>query len=421
MVSRILEEAGFRVGSVSSFWYKIGAKEIANPLHMTMPGRFRLQKLLRQMLGADCQYAVLEVTSEGIKQHRHQGINFDIAVLTNLSLEHIEAHGSFEKYRQAKSKLFAGLAKSGRKHLGGKKISKVSVVNLDDENAEYFLQFKADKKYGFRIENREWGMENGEARSKKQGFNQGIMIIQATRLRCEERFSQFSIHNFPFSIPLLGIFNIYNTLAATAVGLSQGVGLKQAAAALVKIETVPGRLEFIQREPFSVIVDLAHTPSALENIYQTCQKMLKPGAKMIVVFGAAGGLRDHWKRPKLGELADKYCDIIILTNEDPYDEDPEKIIEDILSGISGQARNRALLRSSKNKVLKILDRRQAIKQALKLAQPSDIVLILGKGTEPNMVFSRGKKIPWDDRQVVREEFAKIQNRNLSLRPSLANK
>lgn len=386
MIVRILEQADFKVGSVSSFWYKIGEHEQANPLHMTMPGPWQLQKLLRQMVGAGCQYAVLEVTSEGIKQFRHRGINFDIGVLTNLSPEHIEAHGGFEKYRAAKMKLFAGLERSRRKIIAGEKIAKIAVVNMDDKNADYFLRFEADKKYGF-------GIGNKELRIK----NKGIKMIEAHDIESKEDSVSFFILNSLFLIPLAGSFNANNALAATTVAVSQGINLETAVAALKEVIGVPGRMEIIQKEPFCVVVDLAHTPPAVEKVYQTAKQLLKSrGNKIITVFGVAGGSRDHWKRPELGRLAARYCDKIILTNEDPYDEDPQKIIDEILGGIPQDAQN---------KVEQILDRRQAISRALKIAKPGDVVLLLGKGTEPNMVFA-DKKIPWDDRVVAREELRK---------------
>ena len=350
MTSKILEEAGYRVASLSSIKFKIGNKEWKNSLKMTMPGRFKLQKFLRQASNAKCQYVVLEVTSEGIKQHRHQFIDFDIAVFTNLTPEHIEAHGSFEKYRQEKEKLF-------------KATKGVHVINLDDENAEYFLKFPANKKYTY-------------------GFDKGDINIKNTQ----------------FKLSLIGDFNIYNALAAICVGLSQEISLEVCKKALEKIEGVPGRMEMVIKEPFKVFVDYAFTPAALEKVYQTL-KNLKPKAynlkpKLICVLGSCGGGRDKWKRPELGKLAAKYCDEVIITNEDPYDEDPVEIIAGVAKGTDGRAK-------------KILDRREAIKEALKSARNSDTVVITGKGCEPWICVAGDKKIPWDDREVVREEFKKL--------------
>jgi len=353
--SKILQEAGFKVASLSSIKFKIKEKEWENKLKMTMPGRLKVQKFLRQAVRAGCKYAVLEVTSEGIKQFRHKFINFDVAVFTNLSPEHIESHGSFEKYREAKLRLF--------------KIAKVHIINLDDENAEFFWKIPAEKKISYKL-------------------NEGARLL-------------------PKNLKLLGEFNLYNALAAIEVGLSQGVSLEICKKALEKIKGILGRMEIVIKEPFTVIVDYAHTPQSLKKVYETIlnSKFLIPNSKLICVLGACGGGRDKWKRPVLGKIAAKYCDEIIITNEDPYDENPLKIMEDIESGFS-QIPNP---KSQIPKYEKILDRREAIRKALELAQPSDIVVITGKGSEPWMCVAGGEKIPWDDRKIVKEEFTRLNS------------
>lgn len=354
MVSKILEEAGYKVASLSSIKFKIGEKEWSNTLKMTMPGRFKLQRFLRQTVSSGSKYAVLEVTSEGIKQYRHKFIDFDAAVFTNLSPEHIEAHGSFKNYRAAKGKLFQAT-------------KNIHVINIDDENREYFLQFPAEKKYTY-------------------GLNQGDINNKDLKLK----------------LRLIGNFNIYNALAAICVGISQGIDLGTCKLALEKIKGIPGRMELVISEPFKVFVDYAFTPNALEKVYQTLNDLkpktynLKP--KMICVLGACGGGRDKWKRPVLGKIAAKYCDEIIITNEDPYDENPMEIINQVAEGAGQRAK-------------KILDRREAIKMALCLTKLSttSIVVITGKGCEPWICVANGKKISWDDRQVVREETKKLKN------------
>jgi len=343
LTTKILEEANYKVASLSSIKFKIGDQEWPNTLKMTMPGRLKLQRFLRQALNAGCRYAVLEITSEGIKQHRHQFIDFDIAVFTNLTPEHIEAHGSFEKYQEAKGKLF-------------QTTKGTHIINLDDENAGYFLQFPANKKYTY-------GLYKGDVNTK----------------------------NTQFKLRLIGDFNIYNGLAAICVGLSQGINLEACKKALEKVRGIPGRMEEVISNPFKVFVDYAFTPNALEKVYQT----LKPeNKKMICVLGACGGGRDKWKRPVLGKIAGKYCDEIIITNEDPYDEDPIEIINQVAVGTNEIAK-------------KILDRREAIKKALELAQTGDTAVITGKGCEPWICVAKGKKIPWDDRKTVKEEFKKL--------------
>jgi UDP-N-acetylmuramoyl-L-alanyl-D-glutamate--2,6-diaminopimelate ligase len=346
-IAEILEEAGYKVAALSGIKFKIGKKEWENTLKMTMPGRFKIQKFLRQAVASGCRYAVLEVTSEGILQHRHRFIGFEAAVFTNLSPEHIERHGGFENYRAAKGKLFAA---AGNIH----------VVNVDDENADYFLKFPAMKKYTY-------GLEKGDVNNKNIGVN----------------------------LKLLGEFNVYNALAAICLGLSQGVSLEICKKAVEKVEGVPGRMELVVREPFKVLVDYAFTPNALEKVYETAKPQK---GKMICVLGACGGGRDKWKRPVLGRIAAKHCDRIIITNEDPYDEDPMGIIEQVAEGADSRAE-------------KIADRGKAIRKALEIAVPGDAVVITGKGCEPWIVEAKGRKVPWDDRKVVREEFKLYKGAN----------
>jgi len=366
LTARILTEANYKVASLSSIKFKIRDREWENKLKMTMPGRMKLQRFLRRAVKAGCKYAVLEVTSEGIKQYRHKFIDFDIAVLTNLSPEHIEAHGGFEKYREAKSKLF-------------QTTKKIHIINLDDENAEFFWRIPAEKKIGYKMDD--------------------IKIL-------------------PSNFSLLGRFNLYNALAAAKVGIALGVPLEVCKRALGKVKGIPGRMEIVIKEPFTVIVDYAHTPEALENVYKIASNLkpksynLKPN--LICVLGACGGGRDKWKRPVLGKLAVEYCQEIIVTNEDPYDENPLKIMEDIESGFSQipnslDARRRTPRRAAFQipKYMKILDRREAIRKALELARKNDVVIITGKGSEPWMCVKGGRRILWDDRQTVKEEFQKI--------------
>lgn len=347
MIANILEKAGFKIALLNSIRIKIGEKEEKNKLRMTMPGRFFIQSFLRKAIKESCDFAILEVTSEGIKQHRHRFLKFDIAIFTNLSPEHIEAHGSFEKYREAKLKLF-------------KATKEVHIINCEDENSKYFLKIPAKKKITF-------GLKKGDINQEK------------TNLK----------------IKLTGNFNLYNALAAFSVATYLGINQEIARGALENFSGVPGRMEEIISKPFKVIVDYAFTPNALEKVYQTLTSNFefRNSNKLICVLGACGGGRDKWKRPVLGEIAARYCDNVIITNEDPYDEEPWQIIEQVAAG-------------AKEKAKKILDRREAIKEALKLAKEGDIVVITGKGCEPSIV-EKGKKIPWDDREVAREEFKRL--------------
>ena len=367
LISQILEEVGYSVASLSSIQFKIKNNVWLNDLKMTMPGRLRIQKFLRQAVQAGCQYAVLEVTSEGIKQNRHQFIEFETALLTNLTAEHLESHGGFDNYRKAKGELFQKVVLQGK-----------TIVNLEDPAAGYFLQFSAKEKWGYSLNHKDIPE---------------IKIVQAENCQLNQTGVSFSVKGINFNLNLLGEFNIANALAAIALGLAEKIPLAKIKLALEKVKGLPGRLEIVIREPFTVIVDYAHTPDALEKVYQTVKEMT--AGQLIGVLGAAGGGRDKWKRPQLGQIAEKYLDKIIITNEDPYDEDPRAIIEQVAVGLK------------QKQAEKILDRRQAIKKALKMARAGDMVIITGKGCEPWICLANGRKMPWDDRRVVKEEFAKL--------------
>lgn len=368
LVGKILEESGKKTASLSSVGFKIGDKKWRNELKMTMPGRFFVQKFLYDAVRAGCSYAVLEVTSEGIKQFRHRFIRFDAVVMTNLSPEHIESHGSFEKYLRAKLDIFWRLPCGG-----------VAIINKDDPKANRFGAATAANKVWY-----------GEI-----GIVTGDNFWPISDLNISENGIRFEINKHPVFSPLLGKFNFYNILAAVSVGLSQHIPIEKIISSLSRVSQIPGRLEFIQKEPFGAAVDYAHTPDSLRAAYAALKNQSQ--GKFICVLGAAGGGRDKWKRPEFGKIAAEFCDEIVLTDEDPHDEDPELIIKNIAAGIS------------KDKSFQIkIDRREAIGAALKSAKPGDVVIITGKGAESFIMGPNGSKIPWDDREVVREELKKQQ-------------
>ncbi len=336
--STIAGQAGNKVASISTIRFKIADKEWENKYKMTMPGRFVIQKFLRQAKNAGCKYVVLEVTSEGIRQFRHKFINFDCAVFTNLSPEHIESHGGFGNYRNEKLKLF-------------KATKNIHVINTDDENSKYFWDIPAKQKAGF---------------------------------------SSKDADNFDLKLNLIGNFNILNALAAISVAKAYGISFDVCKKALEKARAISGRMEVISESPIKIIVDYAHTPDQLEAVYKTLDSRFRgnDSGGLICVLGSCGGGRDKWKRPILGEIAKKYCKEIIITNEDPYDENPMEIINQVAETAGQNAQ-------------KILNRREAIETAIKLAKPGEIVIITGKGSEPWMCVENGRKIPWDDRQIVK--------------------
>lgn len=344
MAAKIFEAAGQPVAAIGSLGMKIKDKEWPNTIKMTMPGRFTLQKFLRQAVNAGCQYVFMEVTSEGIKQMRHIGINFDTAVFTNLHPEHIESHGSFERYAAAKQVLF-------------KKTKNIHILNTEDPHCNLFGNFPA-----------------------KQKIRYGLQVGDVTQLE------------LGLKLKLEGEFNIYNALAALSITKAYGLNLAKAKAVLESITTIPGRMEIVQGQPFKVVVDYAHTPDSLEAVYKTLKPQLP--AQLVCVLGACGGGRDTWKRPEFGRIADTYCDQIILTNEDPYDEDPQKIIHEVRSGIQDE-----------NKITEIIDRKEAITYAIRRARPGDTVIITGKGSETSIALAGGKKLPWSDKEVTKQVLA----------------
>ncbi|HNU96874.1 MAG TPA: UDP-N-acetylmuramoyl-L-alanyl-D-glutamate--2,6-diaminopimelate ligase [Candidatus Portnoybacteria bacterium] len=347
---KIFQEAGIKVGWVSSLTINYGEEEIINKYHMTMPGRFFIQSALAKMVKNGCKYAIIEVTSEGIKQFRHKFIKFSGAVFTNLAPEHIEAHGSFEKYRSAKLKLFKTTAKI-KNNFG--------IYNVDDKNVEWFLKYSIKNKFEFSPKN----------------------------------------DKIDLQMSLIGDFNYANALAALTIAKSQGISEEIAKQAFKKVKFIPGRMEeIVEGQNFRIFVDLAHTPDSFEKVFEAIKQI--PRNKIISVFGAAGGGRDKWKRPELGRIASENSDIVILCNEDSYSENPGQIISEIKSGIQNTRHK------IQDTIFEIEDRREAIKKAFLLAQKDDIVLILGKGTEQTMVIGKNK-FCWDDREVVREELKKI--------------
>lgn len=366
IVNALLEEAGYKTAIISTLRFKIANRSVRNKLKMTMPGRFFIQEFLRKAVDKKCDYIILEMTSQGASQSRHKFIRPDAMIFTNLSPEHIEAHGSFEKYKEAKLSFFESLSVSPKPR-------KVSVINVDDENAVDFLKFKIDNI---------WMYGQG-------GIYGGGRKLEISDLSIDEEGIKFSTEENNLKSNLLGEFNLYNILAAISFALSQGVDWSTIKKSLLNFSGVPGRVEFVNGgQDFRVVVDYAHTPDSLLKLYG-----LFKNSRKICVLGAAGGGRDKWKRKEFGKIAGKNCSEIILTNEDPYDENPMKIMKDISSGIESPFKYKI-----------IPERREAIRESLKIARKGDVVLITGKGTDPWIMGPDGSKTEWDDKEVVKQEL-----------------
>jgi len=360
LVNEVLETAGYKTALSGTIRFKIGDESRPNKYKMSMPGRFFMQKFLHDAVQAGCTHAVIEITSEGAKQFRNKFINLDALIFTNISPEHIESHGSYEKYLEAKLSIARELENSSKKET-------CIFANHDDPEGDKFLDVKATFRIPYSLSN----LQSYEV------DDEGI---------------KFRFKNFDFHSPLKGLFNLYNILAAVWLAQKIGISDKVIQEALSSVNQVRGRVEYVKSgQNFDVIVDYAHTPDSLEKLYQAF-----PTQRKICVLGNTGGGRDKWKRPEMGKIADKYCDEIILTNEDPYDEDPRQILEDMKKGFE------------KHEPKIILDRRKAINKALKTAENNDLVLITGKGTDPYIMGPGGTKEEWDDVRVVKEELEKIK-------------
>lgn len=383
LLSKILEEAGFKTALTSTVNFKIAEKEWLNDLKMTMPGRFFLQRILSDAVKAGCQFAIIESSSEGTLQHRHIGIHYDALVFTNLTPEHIEAHGGFENYKKAKLEYFKSLEKSAHKIINGETIQKIIVVNSDDQYASEFANFKVDKII-------------------TSGKNENA-LVQGTNLSASEKGIAFRVADTDFNLNLKGIFDFYNALAAIAAAKGFNVDLAISKKSLEKIPNIPGRMELINEEQnFKVLVDYAPEPEGLKQLYSTVKNW--PHGKIIHLLGSTGGGRDTSRRKILGNIAGTNADIVIVTNEDPYNDDPQIIIDDVARGslVNGKILDQNLF--------KILDRREAIAKAFSLAGENDLVILTGKGSEQKMAVKNGY-IPWDDREAAREELKKLIKNN----------
>jgi len=417
MIAEMLREAGLKVGYTSTAMFSNGENDWLNDKKMTMLGRFFTQKMLRQMVNNKCEVAIVETTSEGIEQFRHRFINYDIVEFTGLYPEHIDSHGSFENYKNAKLKLFKHLESCREKklqfatHNSLRNIQKTIIVNLDDKYAGEFLDFKVARKIGFiksqdtrneiQINNKLQNI-NSEAKTnielqniKSKNQTDNLEKVGYKFLEMNKVGTKFLFNNTEIQLNILGDFNALNATAAGCVGKSLGLDSTQIKNGLEKIKSLPGRLERVDAgQNFTVIVDYAFEPVAVGKLYETVS-VLQP-QKIIHVLGSTGGGRDISRREKLGRLAGKKADYVIVTNEDPYDDNPMEIIKNVADGVKrvGKVENENLFL--------IKDREAGIKKAISLAGDGDVVLVTGKGSEQAIAVANGKLIPWDDRKVARE-------------------
>jgi UDP-N-acetylmuramoyl-L-alanyl-D-glutamate--2,6-diaminopimelate ligase len=375
-----LEAAGIRTGMLGTAGLRIGGVDEPNLEHVTTPGAPDLQRTLRAMrLGGDVA-AVVESTSHGLALDRVAGIAYDAAIITNVTHEHLDFHGTWEAYRAAKLSLFERLA---ARRPPGKPLDwpKLAVVNADDPSADLFEAV---------------GREAG-ARVIRYGTDDRAEV-RAMRVEEDARRLRVSLvapsGSRDLELRLAGRFNVHNALAVVALG--EGIGLDASAVAhgLESLERVPGRMERIDLgQPFNVVVDYAHSPAALEKVLDLLAPIAAArGGGLIAVFGSAGE-RDRAKRPMMGRIAGERSRVVVVTDEDPRGEDPEAILDEIAAGAEAAGRRRG------RDLLLIRDRREAIRAAFERARPGDVVLLAGKGHERTILQADGP-VAWDERRVA---------------------
>lgn len=367
----ILRAAGYRVGLIGTI--QIMIEDEVYLIHNTTPDVVELQHTLAIMRDKGMDYVVMEVSSHALDQDRVAGIEFDTAVFTNLTQDHLDYHKTLENYMLAKAKLFDKVSEAGVKN------GKTAVVNIDDAAGKVMLEHAKCRHITYAID-------------KKAD-------LRATAINVLASGANFTLNNesfgkMPLKLHITGIFNVYNVMSAVGAALAENIESAVIAKVLQEFTSVPGRFELVKAgQDFSIIVDYAHTPDGVENVLKTARKIAKK--KIIAVFGC-GGDRDRTKRPIMGRLAAELADVVIATSDNPRSEDPEFILNEVETGVKEKIGNK--------QHEKIVDRRQAIFRAVALAQTDDIVVILGKGHE-NYQILKDKTIHFDDKEVAREAVA----------------
>lgn len=357
MLFTVLRHAGYPAAVAGTIRFAINDTSEPNLFKMTMPGRGFIHAFLARAKKAGAKYAVVEITSESVLQNRHKYLFLNGLIFTNLQKEHIERHGSFENYAAAKLQIGKELERSPKR-------PRAMIANADDAHSAPYMKLRVEEQHPFSYSD-----------AKDIVLGPGNV--------------SFTYEGVHFAMKLPGSFSIMNALAVIKAAQFVGVPVPKIAEALASLERIPGRTERIERgQPYQVIVDYAHTPDSLQALYDAYP------VRRICVLGNTGGGRDTWKRPEMGRIADQMCDEVILTDEDPYDEDPRQIVEEMAKGMKRAPRI-------------IMDRREAIHTALTLAQPGDAVLITGKGTDPYIMQANDTKLPWSDANVVKEELDKV--------------
>ena len=368
LIRAILREAGYKVGLIGTI--QIMMEEEVFPIHNTTPDVVELQHTLAIMRDKGMDYVVMEVSSHALDQNRVAGIEFDTAVFSNLTQDHLDYHKTLENYKLAKAKLFDLLGKAGVKE------NKTAVVNADDEAGKTMLEHAQCRHLTYGIENK----------ASLQATNVEVLASGANFTLTEEFLGKLDLQ-----LHITGIFNVYNVMAAVGAAIAEKIDPVVIEKALLNFTSVPGRFELVKAgQDFSIIVDYAHTPDGVENVLNTARRIAKK--KIIAVFGC-GGDRDRTKRPIMGRIAAQLSDVVITTSDNPRTEDPEAILAEVEAGVAEVI--------GKKTHEKVTDRREAIYLAISLAHAGDTVIIAGKGHEDYQIIGT-EKVHFDDREVARE-------------------
>ncbi|MGD0115501.1 MAG: UDP-N-acetylmuramoyl-L-alanyl-D-glutamate--2,6-diaminopimelate ligase [Dehalococcoidia bacterium] len=377
LIAALLEAAGRPVGYLGSVAFQTAARPELNATHMTTLQSPEVQEMLARMVEGGRRYAVIEASSHGLALNRVDECEFDVAVFTTLSSDHLDFHGDAAGYLAAKGRLFEMLDQSVDKG-----VPKTAVLNADDPASASLRACTRGRAVTYAID--------AAADLRAESLH---LEALASSFDLVGAFGRLPVRGLPVSLPLPGRHNVYDALAASAVALSLGVAPQAVSDGLAAFNGVPGRMEMIDcGQPFAVVVDIASTPEALRRVLQVLRSTTK--GRLIAVFGCAGE-RDPNRRDGMGRAAAELADLAVLTNEDPRSEDPDAIIDEIARAVvtAGRREGRDFVR--------VPDRRAAVRRAFELARPGDVVLLAGKGTEQSMVIG-DTHIPWDERVVARE-------------------
>jgi UDP-N-acetylmuramoyl-L-alanyl-D-glutamate--2,6-diaminopimelate ligase len=381
MIAHILNRSGKKCGALSTAFFQIGNDVTWNPTQKTSPSPFMVQKFLRECVEAGCTHVVLECSSHGLLQGRVSFTWPMVAGITNISEEHLDYHGTMDKYLRAKSILFRSL----RKHAG------VAVLNADDRSFEMLRSIKSP-----------WNIDYSTEKKFEAPENDNTCALWITEMNAQVGEVRANLHcntegaTYLLQMPIAGAFNLTNALCAIGCTHALNVSLSDCVSSLRSFKGIPGRMEQIDiGQDFSVYIDFTVTPQSYEATLSTLKSSLREGGRLLVLTGSCGD-RMKEKRPLIGKIVSTYADIMVVANEDPYTEDPENIIDDVWAGID----------QSRTEAHRIFDRHEAIRFLLQKEQTNDTVIFCGKGSDTTMWVKTGQ-IPWNEREIVKEELGRL--------------